>query len=57
MPFLPPAMRRRAELELRLGAFKAVVSAPDAVGLPLARKIAEGRDIEKAVRGQMHARM
>ena len=54
---LPAEVRQRAELELRVGAFRTIVGLPDAFGLQTARRIYEGRDLEEAVRGQMHARM
>ena len=57
VPLLPDDVRRRAELEARIAAFRGVVSLPDAFGLQTARRIYEGRDLEEAVRGQMHPRM
>ena len=57
VPLLPDDVRRRAELEARFAAFRGVVSLPDAFGLQTARRIYEGRDLEEAVRGQMHPRM
>ena len=57
VPLLPDDVRRRAELEARFTAFRGVVSLPDAFGLQTARRIYEGRDLEEAVRGQMHPRM
>lgn len=54
---LPATWRTRAEVEARVAAFRAMVSLPDAFGLPTARRIAEGRDYEEAVRQQMHPRM
>lgn len=57
MPMLPPVLRKRAEVEARFAAFRALVSLPDAFGIPTVRRIADGRDIEQAVRAQMHSRM
>ena len=54
---LPPDLRRRLELETRIAAFRGVLSLPDAFGLQTARRIAEGRDLEAAVRAQVHPRM
>jgi len=54
---LPADLRRRAELEARIALFRTAVALPDAFGLQIARSIAEGRDLEEAVRGQMHPRM
>ena len=54
---LPDGVKKRVELEARIAAFRALVSLPDAFGLPLARRIADNRDLEAAVRAQMHARM
>eukprot|EP00746_Dinoflagellata_sp_MGD_P137469 gnl/MRDRNA2_/MRDRNA2_71257_c0_seq2.p1 gnl/MRDRNA2_/MRDRNA2_71257_c0~~gnl/MRDRNA2_/MRDRNA2_71257_c0_seq2.p1 ORF type:complete len:553 (+),score=78.49 gnl/MRDRNA2_/MRDRNA2_71257_c0_seq2:55-1713(+) len=53
---LPANLRLRAEVEARVAAFRAVVSLPDAFGLPTARRMAN-RDLEEAVLGQMHPRM
>ena len=54
---LPEALRDRAELEARYAAFRTLLALPDAFGLPTARRIADGRDINEAVLGQMHERM
>ena len=54
---LPPSVRRRAELELRIAAFRTIVGLPNAFGLQTARRIYTGRDIAEAVLGQMHPRM
>lgn len=54
---LPPDLQRRLELETRIAAFRGVLSLPDAFGLQTARRIAEGRDLEAAVRAQVHPRM
>ena len=54
---LPDGVKKRVELEARIAAFRTLVSLPDAFGLPLARRIADNRDLEAAVRAQMHQRM
>lgn len=53
---LPAEVRRRAELEALITGFRAIVSLPDAFGLPTARRIAE-RDLKEVMRGQCHERM
>ena len=54
---LPPSLRKRAELEARIAAFRTILSLPNSFGLQTARGIYTNRDLDEAVRGQMHPRM
>ena len=57
IPLLPEDLKKRAEYETRVAAFRAVVLSPDAFGLQTARRIYLNRDLNEAVVGQMHPRM